>query len=64
MEKLNDSVGGTCIICNVDKERGIYILTEFMCEECQNEIVKTDVSDEKYPFFINQMKPIFYKRSC
>lgn len=46
----------TCIICSEQKVDGICILSEFICDECESEIVKTDVNDEKYSFFIHQLK--------
>jgi hypothetical protein len=46
----------TCIICNLEKPEGIFILSEFICDDCEAEIVRTDVQDEKYPFFIHQLK--------
>jgi hypothetical protein len=51
-----------CIICGQTKEHGILIISEFICEDCEHEMVQTDVMDAKYPFFIHQMKQIFYKK--
>lgn len=51
-----------CIICGQTKEHGILIISEFICEDCEHEMVQTDVMDAKYPFFIRQMKQIFYKK--
>ncbi|MED4608264.1 sigma factor G inhibitor Gin, partial [Paenibacillus validus] len=31
---------------------------------CETEMVRTDVSDVKYPFFIHQMKQILYKKNA
>lgn len=51
-----------CIICGQQKEEGIMIVSEFICEDCETEMVRTDVRDAKYPFFIHRMKQIFYKK--
>lgn len=51
--------GGVCIVCTEPKERGIRIYQQFLCEECEREIVKTDVSDEKYAHYIERMKQIW-----
>ncbi|WP_193726607.1 sigma factor G inhibitor Gin [Paenibacillus guangzhouensis] len=56
MEHVHDS---TCIICGEKKEEGIVIISEFICLDCEAEMVHTDVQDEKYPFFIHQLKRIF-----
>ncbi|SFM32535.1 Inhibitor of sigma-G Gin [Paenibacillus sp. 1_12] len=53
-----------CIICGQTKEHGIMIISEFICEDCEHEMVQTDVMDAKYPFFIRQMKRIFYKKNA
>jgi len=56
----------TCIICGQAKkaDEGFFIVSEFICLSCENEIVHTDVKDEKYPFFIHQMKQIWYKQNA
>ncbi|WP_274365819.1 sigma factor G inhibitor Gin [Paenibacillus thermotolerans] len=54
----------TCIICEQDRLEGITICEQFICSECETEIVKTDVRDAKYPFFISQMKRIWYKQNA
>lgn len=50
-----------CIVCGTGKRDGIMIFDEFICEPCELEIVRTDVKDERYPFFIKQMKQIWLK---
>jgi hypothetical protein len=44
--------------------KGIHILFGFICEDCESEIVRTDVLDVKYPFFVDRMKQIFYKKDA
>lgn len=63
MEELNvlppHALGGTCIVCGESKEAGIRIFSQFLCAECEREIVKSDVQDEKYPYYIDRMKQIW-----
>jgi hypothetical protein len=56
----------TCIICGETKaeEEGMFLISEFICLSCEAEIVKTDVKDAKYPFFIHQMRQIWYKQNA
>lgn len=56
----------TCIICEQPKQaaEGIFLVSEFICNACENEIVNTDVKDDRYPFFIHQMKQIWYKQNA
>lgn len=61
MEEAKDN---RCIICGQQHMEGIMICSEFICLECESEIVHTDVKDAKYPFFINQMKQIWYRKNA
>jgi hypothetical protein len=51
----------TCIICGQPKETGIHIVSEFICESCESEMVHTKVEDERYPFFIRQLRQIWVR---
>lgn len=48
IKELEEAQG--CIICGQTKEHGIMIISEFICEDCEHEMVQTDVMDAKYPF--------------
>ncbi|GGG24411.1 sigma factor G inhibitor Gin [Paenibacillus abyssi] len=54
----------TCIICGIEKVEGIHIVSEFICESCENEMIQTDVKDAKYPFFIHQLKQIWVQKNA
>jgi len=51
-----------CIICNQIKPEGIRICSEFICADCETEMINTDVTDDKYPFFVSQMKQVWFSR--
>ncbi|WP_199623824.1 sigma factor G inhibitor Gin [Paenibacillus alkalitolerans] len=53
-----------CIICEQKRREGITICSEFICSDCETEMVRTDVKDAKYPFFISQMRRIWYKKDA
>ncbi|MGM1050343.1 Inhibitor of sigma-G Gin [Paenibacillus uliginis N3/975] len=55
MEEMNEHV---CIICSQNKKEGITIVSQFVCEDCESEIVHTNAEDAKYHFFIHQLKQI------
>ncbi|MGM0884777.1 MAG: sigma factor G inhibitor Gin [Bacillota bacterium] len=63
---MNDNREHHCIICGQQKAegQGIRIVSEFICETCEAEMVRTDVRDAKYPFFIHQMKQIFLEKNA
>ncbi|MNO27328.1 Inhibitor of sigma-G Gin [compost metagenome] len=54
----------TCIICGEPKNEGIHIVSEFICDACESEMVHTDVQEEKYHFFIHQMKQIWVQKNA
>ncbi|CAM4485083.1 sigma factor G inhibitor Gin [Paenibacillus tarimensis] len=53
-----------CIICGQEKTDGIRIITEFVCETCESEMVRTDVKDDKYLFFVHQLKQIWIQKNA
>jgi len=53
-----------CIICGEERLEGIRIVTQFICEACESEMVRTDVKDEKYPFFIHQLRQIWVRKNA
>lgn len=50
----------TCMVCGRPQANGITVAAEFfICESCEAEMVNTSVEDEKYPFFVRQLKPLW-----
>lgn len=61
---MDDLVVRNCIICGESKSEGIHIVSEFICDECEAEMVHTDVQEDKYHFFIHQMKQIWVQNNA
>ncbi|TYP67969.1 sigma factor G inhibitor Gin [Paenibacillus methanolicus] len=59
-------IGGErlCIVCGQEKMNGICIVSEFICDACETEMVRTDVQDAKYPFFIHQLKRLWVEKNA
>lgn len=55
---MEQQTGQACIICGQKKEEGIVIVSHFICEECEAEMIRTEAEDAKYRFFIGRMKKI------
>ncbi|AJY74900.1 sigma factor G inhibitor Gin [Paenibacillus beijingensis] len=55
-----------CIICEQQKpiHEGIHIVSEFICGSCEAEMVRTDVKDDKYPFYVHQLKQIWMQNNA
>lgn len=53
------TLGGTCIVCSEAKASGIRIFSQFICDECEREIVQSNVGDDNYPMYIDRMKKIW-----
>ncbi|MCC2684020.1 MAG: Inhibitor of sigma-G Gin [Paenibacillaceae bacterium] len=56
----------SCIVCGQEKpaEEGLFIVSQFVCLSCEAEMVETDVKDVKYPFFIHQLRKLWYRRNA
>ncbi|WP_204419978.1 sigma factor G inhibitor Gin [Bacillus tianshenii] len=58
MESIHSSVGEMCIVCEEKKDRGIHLYTEFICTDCEKDMLQTDTEDPKYRFYLKQLKKI------
>ncbi|GEN34593.1 sigma factor G inhibitor Gin [Aneurinibacillus danicus] len=54
----------SCIVCGNKEARGIFIFDSFVCQQCEQEIVATDASEDKYRFFIRQMRRIWLRQNA
>ena len=61
---MNEHIEDTCIICGERKSEGIHIVSEFICDACESEMVHTEVQEEKYHFFIHQLKQIWVQKNA
>ncbi len=61
---MSEEKKNCCIVCGNMTSSGIHICEEWICIDCENEIVQTDVGDEKYPFFIHRLRQIWYKQDA
>jgi len=61
---MDEHAHHTCIICGEHKMEGIHIVSEFICDACEAEMVHTDVQEEKYHFFIHRMKQIWMQKNA
>ncbi len=53
-----------CIVCDKLQLEGIVVLDEFICDQCEREMVQTHVEDEKYPYFVFRMRKIWLKEQA
>jgi hypothetical protein len=61
---MEEQTGQTCIICGQEKVEGIVIVSHFICEDCEAEMVRTEAEDAKYRFFIGRMKKIGLQKNA
>ncbi|PWA12099.1 hypothetical protein DCC39_07580 [Pueribacillus theae] len=47
-----------CFICEKEQASGITISDQFMCEECERNVVSTDTNDAKYLFYLHQLEKL------
>jgi hypothetical protein len=61
---MEQQTGQACIICGQEKEEGSVIVSHFICEDCESEMVRTEAEDAKYRFFIGRMKKINLQKNA
>lgn len=59
MEMKENTEPASCIVCGREKSQGIYIVGQFLCRDCEQDIVHTDVEEERYQHYIACMKRIW-----
>lgn len=47
-----------CILCGGYKTKGIILHQRYLCVDCEQEIVHTDVADAKYYYFIRGLRKL------
>ncbi|PTM54851.1 sigma factor G inhibitor Gin [Desmospora activa] len=52
----------SCLVCQKEQAKGIKILDEFICEDCEQDIVNTKVEDERYPQYVIRMRNLWKNR--
>ncbi|MFD1673579.1 sigma factor G inhibitor Gin [Alicyclobacillus fodiniaquatilis] len=48
-----------CIICHAERAQGIRICGQFICLDCERDIVHSDVNDAYYQHYVKEMKRIW-----
>lgn len=48
----------TCVICDLEKNRGIHLYTKFICLDCERKVISTSTSDPDYAFYVKKLKSI------
>lgn len=56
------SIGAKCVVCEEKKEHGINVIQAFICEECEQKIVKTDTNAPLYQTFVEKLRSINSKK--
>ena len=47
-----------CIVCKEKKTRGIHICHQFICQSCEQEIVQTQTTDDRYHHYLERLRKI------
>jgi Inhibitor of sigma-G Gin. len=53
-----------CIVCGLVHPEGITVWRAFICRQCERELVRTDVHDKRYRFFVQRMRRILCKKDA
>ncbi|HET7521851.1 MAG TPA: sigma factor G inhibitor Gin [Bacillales bacterium] len=60
MEKTihSQNTGEVCLICEETKHVGIHICDQFICQSCEQKLVKTNTDDEWYVFYLRKLRKL------
>ncbi len=47
-----------CVICDQEKSEGIHLVEQFICEDCERQIVLTDPDDMYYHYYLKKMRKV------
>ncbi len=56
---MNEDDVYVCMICECSCSNGIHILSQFICSECEEEIVNTSVEDDLYDYFVERLRALW-----
>ena len=56
---MNEDEVYVCMICERAGSDGIHILSQFICSDCEAEIVNTDVEDDLYDYLVMRMRVLW-----
>lgn len=45
-----------CMICARTGGDGIHILSRFICSDCEQDLVNTEVDDDLYEYFVDRLR--------
>ncbi|EEL90048.1 carnitine--CoA ligase [Bacillus cereus] len=47
-----------CIVCETEREEGIYVYNNLICHECEKDMVNTETDDPKYIHYLKQLRKL------
>ncbi|HDR7795042.1 TPA: sigma factor G inhibitor Gin [Bacillus luti] len=47
-----------CIVCETKREEGIHVYNNFICYECEKDMVNTETNDPKYIYYLKQLRKL------
>jgi superfamily II helicase len=47
-----------CIVCDLPHAEGIEIYGQFICADCEQEMVRTEASELRYQYYVQRLKRI------
>lgn len=56
---MMESTAEECIVCGQTRTDGIRIVSRFICADCESDIVRTDVEDDMYGYFVERLRALW-----
>ena len=56
--KNTQQYGEKCMVCEEQKDRGLHILHQFICRECEQKILTAKTNDDYYKHYLSQLRKL------
>lgn len=56
--KTTRKYGEVCMVCEEEKDQGLHILHQFICQECEQKILTAETNDDYYKHYLSQLRKL------
>ncbi|UCZ53287.1 sigma factor G inhibitor Gin [Bacillus shivajii] len=58
LDKKKQEHSQECLICKEEKQKGIHLLTYFICKNCEKNVVESVAEDDDYQHYVEQLRKV------
>lgn len=60
--RLRQTTGEICLVCEETRLKGIHICDRFMCNECERKVIETDTGHVNYQYYLEKLRKLRLSR--